>query len=75
MHVGGAGMSPEVAGAGLVDSAVIQEFFDPVTEVGGAEAAAVAAEKERCLAGQMVEERTGLHQKAIQPGGGTLAKP
>ena len=47
MHIGGTGMSPQMARTGFVDAAAFEEFFDPVADVGGAEARAVTAEKER----------------------------
>ena len=62
MHVGGAGVTEEVAGAGLVDPATDHEFFDPVAEVVGSDAGAVTTEEESGFLGQMVEERAGLHQ-------------
>ena len=62
MHVGGAGVTEEVAGAGLVDPATDHEFFDPVAEVVGSDAGAVAAEEESGFLGQMLEKRSGLHQ-------------
>jgi hypothetical protein len=35
-----------MTGAGFVDAAAFDEFFDPVAQVGGADARAVAAEEE-----------------------------
>ena len=46
VHVGGATVSPQMTGAGFVDAAAFEEFFDPVAKVGGADACAVAAEEE-----------------------------
>jgi len=45
VHVGGTGMPPKVAGAGFVDAAAFEQFFDPVAKVGGAEALAVTGEE------------------------------
>lgn len=73
VHVGGAGVTKEMAGAGLVDAAAFEEFFDPVAEVGGGEAGAVAAEEECGLARQVMEERAGVGEIAVEPGGGALA--
>jgi len=73
MHVGGTGMSPEMAGAGFVDAAAFEQFFDPVAKVGGAEALAVTGEEEGGFAGKMVEERAGFGEVAVEPGGGALA--
>jgi hypothetical protein len=73
MHVGGAGMAPQMAGAGFVDAAALKEFFDPVADVGGTEARAVAAEEEGGFLRQVVEERAGFAEKTVEPGGGALA--
>ena len=51
----------------------LQEFFDPVAEVGGAEALAVAGEEEGGFVGQVVEERAGFGEVAVEPGGGAFA--
>ena len=56
MHVGGAAVTPEVAGAGFVDTAAIEEFFDPVSEVVGAEARAITGKKEGCFGGQVIKQ-------------------
>ena len=58
VHVGGARVSPQMAGAGFVDAAALEEFFDPVAKVGRAEAGAVPAEEKRGLGGQVMEERS-----------------
>jgi hypothetical protein len=60
VHVGGAGVAEEMAGAGFFDAAALQEFLDPVAEVIGGDAGAVAAEEYRRLPGQVVEERAGI---------------
>lgn len=73
VHVGGATVAPQMAGAAFVDAAMLQELFDPVTEVGGGDAGAVSAEEERGFAGQVGEKRAGLGQKAVEPRGGARA--
>ena len=73
VHVGGAGMPPQMAGAGFVDAAAFEEFFDPVTEVVGGEASAVAGEEEGGFVREVVEERAGLGEEAFKPCGGALA--
>ena len=45
MHVGGAGVSPQMAGSGLVDAAALHQFFNPIADIPWAEALAVTAEK------------------------------
>jgi len=72
MHVGGAGVAEEMAGAGFVDAAVFEEFFDPVAEVVGAESLAVAGEEEGGFVGQVVEVGAGFGKEAGEPGGGVL---
>ena len=73
VHVGGARVSPQMAGAGFVDAAALEEFFDPVPKVGWAEAGAVAAEEKRGLGGQVMEERSGPGEVALQPSGGAFS--
>ena len=73
MHVGGAGVAEEVTGARLVDPTTDHEFLDPVAEVVGRKAGAVAAEEEGGFLGQMLEKRAGLRQVEIQPGACSLA--
>ena len=43
-----------------MDAAAPEEFFDPVAEVGGGDAGAVAAEEEGSFLGEMVELGPGL---------------
>jgi hypothetical protein len=62
-----------MAGAGFVDAAAQEEFFDPVADVFGTETLAVAAEEEGGFLRQMVEERAGFGEEAVEPGGGALA--
>jgi hypothetical protein len=73
VHVGGTGVSPQVAGTGFVDAAAVEEFFDPVSQISWAEAGAVAAEEQSALLRQMIEKRSGFGKEAVQPCGGTLA--
>ncbi len=73
VHVGGATVTPQMARAGFVDAAAFQELFDPVAKIGGADAHAVAAEEEGGLLRQVVEERAGFDEKAVEPSGGALA--
>ena len=73
VHVGGARMSPEMAGAGFVDAAAFEELFDPVAEVGGSESFAVAGEEEGGFLRQVVDEWARLGEEAVEPGGGALA--
>ena len=73
VHVGGAGMPPQVARAGFVDTAALEQALDPVAKVIGAEALAVAGEKECGFLPQMIEERPGLGEEAVEPGGGAFA--
>ena len=49
VHVGGAAVAEEVAGAGFIDAAALEEFFEPVAQIRRGDAGAVAAEEERCL--------------------------
>jgi len=73
VHVGGATVAEEVAGAGFVDSAVFHELLDPVAEVGRRDPRAVAAEEEGGFLRQVVEKRAGFGEEAVEPGGGALA--
>ena len=49
-----------MAGAGFVDAAAQQEFFDPVADVFGTETFAVAGEEESGFLRQVVEQRAGV---------------
>jgi hypothetical protein len=64
-----------MTGAGFVDAAAFEEFFDPVAKVGGAEARAVTGEEEPGFLRQVVEQRAGLGEEAIEPGGGAEPPP
>ena len=60
VHVGGTGVAEKVAGAGFIDAAAFHEFLDPVAEIRGGDAGAVAAghlRLEICLA-TATENRT-----------------
>jgi hypothetical protein len=46
MHVCGATVAPKVAGTGFVDATAFQQLFDPVADVSGSEAFAIAGEEE-----------------------------
>ena len=51
----------------------LQEALDPGAEVGRGDAGAVAAEEQRGFLRQVVEERAGLGEVAVEPGGGAFA--
>jgi hypothetical protein len=46
MHVCGATVAPKVAGTWFVDATAFQKLFDPVSDVSGSEAFAIAGEEE-----------------------------
>ena len=72
-HVRGGGVAEEVATAGAVDPGGEEAFLDPVAEVAGGDALAVAAEEEGLFGGVVVEEGAALQEVAVEPGEGGAA--
>ena len=50
VHVGGAGVAQEVAASRFLDARLFHGAFDPVAQVGGGQAGAVAADEQGALA-------------------------
>ena len=70
VHVRGHRVAQQVAGTGFGDVGFFHLSGDPGAEIGGGDAGAVAAEEERGFVGQMIEERAGFGEEAVEPEGG-----
>ncbi len=56
-----------MAGAGFVDAAAIQQFFDPVAQIRWGDAGAVATEEEGGLIRKVGEEGPGFCEEFVHP--------
>jgi hypothetical protein len=66
-------VAEEVAGPEFVDAAAAEEFFDPVADVFGGDAGAVAAEEEGGFVREVGELGAGFVQEFLQPCSGAFA--